>query len=81
MSSRSVTPVKKQPTIIISNDAMDNIDLYLNTGELLVSKGYPAPPPKEKEIRKCVSCHMVYVIVLKTSDKINCGYCTHVHHN
>lgn len=81
MSSRSVTPVKKQPTIIISNDAMENIDLYLNTGELLVSKGYPAPPRKEKEIRMCVFCKMVYLIVLKTSDKVNCGYCTHVHHN
>lgn len=77
MSSRSVTPTKKQPTIIIPNNIMDNIELYLNPGELLVSKGYPAPPRKTKEIRKCISCQNIYLIVEKISNKTKCGYCEH----
>ena len=76
MQNRSVTPTKKSPTVNIKNISLDTLSLFLQDGELLVSKGYPAPPPKTKEIRKCESCHGVYIIAEKTSLKTCCGYCT-----
>ena len=75
MSSRSVTPEKKRPKIQISTVNSDIFNTYLEDGELLVSRGYPAPPSRNKEIRKCVSCDAVYMIVEKTSLKTTCGYC------
>ena len=74
--NRSVTPVKKQPTIEITKIDPDTFGMYLEDGELLVSRGYPAPPSSNKEIRKCIGCHGVFLIVLKTSTKMKCGYCT-----
>lgn len=72
---RSVTPPQTIPSIQISKASLSDLDQHLNIGELLVSKGYPAPPRKGKEIRICQSCKGVYLIVENTSSKINCGYC------
>lgn len=76
MSTRSVTPTPIVPTVQISDARLSDLNLYLNIGELLVSKGYPAPPRNGKEIRTCQSCKGVYLIVENTSPKIMCGYCT-----
>jgi len=75
-STRSVTPGKRIPMIDVSNIDPNTFVLYLNCGELPVSRGYPAPSPKHKEIRKCQSCMNTYLIVEKTSSKTDCGFCT-----
>jgi hypothetical protein len=75
-TTRSVTPTPSLPSIQISKASLSDLDTNLNDGELLVSKGYPAPPRKGKEIRICQSCKGVYLIVENTSLKIKCGYCT-----
>lgn len=80
-TTRSVTPTPTIPSIQISNASLSDLDQNLNIGELLVSKGYPAPPRKGKEIRTCQSCKGVYLIVENTSQKINCGYCLNNENN
>ena len=80
-TTRSVTPKRVIPSIQISNAPLSDLDLYLNNGELLVSKGYPAPPRNGKEIRTCQSCKGVYLIVENTSSKIKCGYCLNNENN
>ena len=79
-NNRSITPKPTIPSIQISNIPLSELDLYLEIGELLVSKGYPAPTRYNKEIRTCVSCKDVYLIVEKTSSKIMCGYCKNHQH-
>ena len=78
MMSRSVTPTKIPAPIDTSSVPMDTRLLYLDVGELLASRGYPAPTRNNKEIRKCISCKDIYLIVLKDSPKTCCGYCTHI---
>lgn len=57
-----------------------DIDTYfLRDGELPISGGYPAPPPKYEEIVKC-DCKNVYLIVNKETGKTRmghkkCGWC------
>ena len=59
-----------------------NVDVYyLREGELSVKIGYPAPPSKNEEIRKC-KCKRAYLIVNKITDMTRighkeCGYCAH----
>ncbi len=79
MSTRCATPTKNQLNIDISLIPMDVRMNYLEDGELFVYRGYPAPTRNNKEIRKCISCKDVYLIVMKDSPKMCCGYCTHIH--
>ena len=79
--NRSGTPPRPIPKIQISKAPLSDLDLYLNNGELLVSKGYPAPPRNGKEIRICKSCNGVYLIVHIESNKIKCGYCINDENN
>jgi len=79
MNSRSITPIKNKIFIDISSIPIDDRMIYLNDGELFVYRGYPAPTRNNKEIRKCISCKDVYLIVMKDSSKTCCGYCTHIH--
>jgi hypothetical protein len=67
----------------INTNMIFEIDIYyLRDGELSVEKcGYPAPPSKNEEIRKC-KCKRAYLIVNKTTDQTRlghkeCGYCAH----
>ena len=73
----STTP----PPPINTNVPFDIDSYYLRDGELPISVGYPAPPSKNEEIRKC-KCKRAYLIVNKTTDMTRmghkeCGYCAH----
>jgi len=65
----------------INTNMMCDTDYHLREGELSISVGYPAPPSKNEEIRKC-KCKRAFLIVNKMTDKTrlghkNCGLCDH----
>jgi hypothetical protein len=67
------------PPPVNTNVSFDIDNYYLREGELSISVGYPAPPSKNEEIRKC-KCKRAYLIVNKITDKTrlghkNCGLC------
>jgi hypothetical protein len=69
------------PPPVNTNVSFDIDNYYLREGELSISVGYPAPPSKNEEIRKC-KCKRAYLIVNKMTDKTrlghkNCGLCDH----
>ena len=69
------------PPPINTNVPFDIDSYYLRDGELPISIGYPAPPSKNEEIRKC-KCKRAYLIVDKKTDLTRighkeCGYCAH----
>ena len=73
----STTP----PPTINTNVPFDIDNSDLRDGELPISVGYPAPPSKNEEIRKC-KCKRAYLIVDKKTDLTrmgykNCGLCDH----
>ena len=73
----STTP----PPTINTNVPFDIDNYYLRDGELPISVGYPAPPSKNEEIRKC-KCKRAFLIVDKKTDLTrmgykNCGLCDH----
>lgn len=69
------------PPPINTNVPFDIDSYYLRDGELKIDDGYPAPPSKNEEIRKC-KCKRAYLIVDKKTDLTRighkeCGYCAH----
>ena len=69
------------PPPINTNVPFDIDSYYLRDGELPISVGYPAPPSKNDEIRKC-KCKRAFLIVDKKTDLTrmgykNCGLCDH----
>jgi len=74
---RASTP----PMTIDTNNQFETDMYHLRDGELPISVGYPAPPSKNEEIRKC-KCKRAYLIVNKITDQTRlgnkeCGYCAH----
>ena len=69
------------PPPINTNVPFDIDSYYLRDGELPISVGYPAPPSKNEEIRKC-ACKRAFLIVDKKTNLTRmghkeCGYCAH----
>ncbi len=73
---RSITPPpqpKIDPDSLLSQLPSD-FTFFLRNKEFVISNGYPAPPSRNQEIRKC-PCRKVYMIVNKDSPTTLCGYC------
>jgi len=72
-TARPGTPPPASPLMIFPN----NFREYLRYNEIPVIDGPLAPPRGNIEIRKCINCKQVNLLVHNTSTKEMCGVCTH----
>jgi len=71
-TSRPGTPIPSPPLLLLPANFMN----YLLADEIPIANGPLAPPRGGTEIRKCIRCKQVYLLVHYTSSKQKCGFCT-----
>jgi len=72
-TSRPGTPIPLRPLPLLPA----NFTNYLLADEIPITNGPLAPPRGGIEIRKCIKCMQVYLLVHFTSSKQKCGFCTY----